>query len=56
LTLNFAEAPREFGSFWAMLELGQIIPSSEQQTPQALAIYHKSEIEKWWAHHQGHEH
>jgi tripartite-type tricarboxylate transporter receptor subunit TctC len=31
-----------------LLELGQIIPSSEQQTPQALAIYHKSEIEKWW--------
>ena len=24
-------------------------PSSEQQTPQALAAaYHKSEIEKWW--------
>ena len=31
-----------------LLELGQIAPSSEQQTPQALAAYHKSEIEKWW--------
>ena len=31
-----------------LLELGQVIPSSEQQTPQALAAYHKSEIEKWW--------
>jgi tripartite-type tricarboxylate transporter receptor subunit TctC len=29
-------------------ELGQVTPSSEQQTPQALAAYHKSEIEKWW--------
>jgi len=25
-----------------------VIPCSEQQTPQALAAYHKSEIEKWW--------
>ena len=31
-----------------MMRLGQVIPSSEQQTPQALAAYHKSEIEKWW--------
>jgi tripartite-type tricarboxylate transporter receptor subunit TctC len=31
-----------------LLELGQVTPSSEQQTPQALAAYHKSEIEKWW--------
>jgi hypothetical protein len=32
-----------------MVELGQVTPSSEQQTPQALAAaYHKSEIEKWW--------
>jgi tripartite-type tricarboxylate transporter receptor subunit TctC len=29
-------------------ELGQVAPSSGQQTPQALAAYHKSEIEKWW--------
>jgi tripartite-type tricarboxylate transporter receptor subunit TctC len=31
-----------------LLELGQVTPSSEQQTPLALAAYHKSEIEKWW--------
>ena len=27
---------------------GQEIPTSEQQTPDALAIYQKAEIEKWW--------
>ena len=31
-----------------LLELGQVTPSPEQQTPQALAAYHKAEIEKWW--------
>jgi tripartite-type tricarboxylate transporter receptor subunit TctC len=29
-------------------ELGQEIPSREQQNPQALYAYHKAEIEKWW--------
>jgi len=29
-------------------ELGQDIPSREQMTPEALAAYHKSEIDKWW--------
>jgi tripartite-type tricarboxylate transporter receptor subunit TctC len=29
-------------------ELGQIIPPRDQQTPEALAIYQKSEAEKWW--------
>jgi tripartite-type tricarboxylate transporter receptor subunit TctC len=29
-------------------ELGQEIPPREQQTRQALAAYHKAEIEKWW--------
>ena len=29
-------------------ELGHDTPSPEQMTPQALAAYHKSEIEKWW--------
>jgi tripartite-type tricarboxylate transporter receptor subunit TctC len=27
---------------------GQEIPPADQQTPEALAAYHKSEIEKWW--------
>jgi tripartite-type tricarboxylate transporter receptor subunit TctC len=27
---------------------GQEIPPREQQTPEALAAYHRAEIEKWW--------
>jgi len=29
-------------------ELGLDIPPRERQTPDALAAYHKAEIEKWW--------
>jgi len=29
-------------------DLGQVIPPPEQLTPEALAAYHKAEIEKWW--------
>ena len=29
-------------------ELGQEIPMREQMTPEALAAYHKAEIDKWW--------
>jgi tripartite-type tricarboxylate transporter receptor subunit TctC len=29
-------------------DLGQDIPSREQQTPEALRAHHKAEIEKWW--------
>ena len=29
-------------------ELGHEIAPREQQTPEALAAYHKAEIEKWW--------
>jgi tripartite-type tricarboxylate transporter receptor subunit TctC len=29
-------------------ELGLDIPARERQTPDALAAYHKAEIEKWW--------
>ena len=31
-----------------LTELGQSIPPREQLTPDALAAYHKSEIDKWW--------
>ena len=31
-----------------LVDLGQQIPSREQQTPEALAAFHKAEIEKWW--------
>ena len=29
-------------------DLGQEIPPVEQQTPEALAVHHRAEIEKWW--------
>ena len=29
-------------------DLGQEIPPREQQTPEALAAYHKAEIDRWW--------
>src|SRR5262249_54900041 len=31
-----------------IIDLGQILPTPEQRTPEALAAYHKAEIEKWW--------
>jgi tripartite-type tricarboxylate transporter receptor subunit TctC len=31
-----------------LAELGQDLPAREQMTPEALAAYHKSEIDKWW--------
>ena len=30
------------------VDMGQELPPPEQQTPEALAAYHKAEIEKWW--------
>ncbi len=30
------------------VEFGTNISPPEQQTPQALAAFHKAEIEKWW--------
>ena len=31
-----------------LADMGQEIPPRDQQTPEALAAYHKAEIEKWW--------
>ncbi len=31
-----------------LIELGQDIPTPDQQTPEALAALQKAEIEKWW--------
>jgi tripartite-type tricarboxylate transporter receptor subunit TctC len=31
-----------------LTDLGLVIATSEQQTPAALAAFHKAEIEKWW--------
>jgi tripartite-type tricarboxylate transporter receptor subunit TctC len=31
-----------------LTDLGQLIATRDQQTPAALAAYHKAEIEKWW--------
>ena len=31
-----------------LADLGQDIFPREQQTPEALAAYHKAEIERWW--------
>jgi tripartite-type tricarboxylate transporter receptor subunit TctC len=31
-----------------LADLGQELPPPDQRTPQALAAYHRAEIEKWW--------
>jgi tripartite-type tricarboxylate transporter receptor subunit TctC len=31
-----------------LTELGQELPASGQQTPEALGTYQKAEIDKWW--------
>jgi len=36
-----------------LTELGHVIATREEQTPEGLAAFHKSEIEKWWPHAGG---
>jgi hypothetical protein len=31
-----------------LAEPGQEIPPREQQSPEALGVFHKAEIDKWW--------
>jgi len=31
-----------------LTDLGQVIATRDQQTPEALAAFHKAEIAKWW--------
>lgn len=31
-----------------LLDLGQDIPTRDQQTPEAFGAFHKAEVEKWW--------
>ncbi len=31
-----------------LTDLGLEVPARDQQTPQALAAWHKAEVEKWW--------
>ena len=31
-----------------LTELGHVIATREEQTPEGLAAFHKSELEKWW--------
>jgi tripartite-type tricarboxylate transporter receptor subunit TctC len=42
------EALADPGVSKRLSDLGQVIPPPSQQTPEALAAYHKAEIDKWW--------
>jgi tripartite-type tricarboxylate transporter receptor subunit TctC len=48
LNAAVVDALADAGARQRLADLGQEIPPRAQQTPQALAAYHKAEIEKWW--------
>jgi tripartite-type tricarboxylate transporter receptor subunit TctC len=48
LNAAVVETLTDAGTRKRLADLGQEIPSREMQTPQALAAYHKAEIDKWW--------
>ncbi len=48
LNAAVVDALADPGARQRLADLGQEIPPRAQQTPQALAAYHKAEIEKWW--------
>jgi tripartite-type tricarboxylate transporter receptor subunit TctC len=48
LNASVVETLADPGVHKRLTELGLVIATREEQTPQALATHHKAELEKWW--------